>query len=249
MSNILERIVADKRVYVENSKTMVSYSQLERFFEPEETVNSLKESIRNSSNGIIAEFKRKSPSKGFIKEQAKVEDIVPFYDKMNVAGLSILTDEPYFGGTLFDLKSARRITNTPILRKEFIIDKYQIIEAACYKANAILLIASVLSKKEVKEFSDFAHQLNLDVLLEVHNEAELDHYCDNVDIIGVNNRNLKTFVTDIKQSIELFDKLPKEAVKISESGLSEMSQLDELRSIGYNGFLIGESMMKNILLK
>ena len=112
-----------------------------------------------------------------------------------------------------------------------------------------MLIASVLSKKEVKEFSDFAHQLNLDVLLEVHNEAEIDHYCDNVDIIGVNNRNLKTFVTDIKQSIELFDKLPKEAVKISESGLSEMSQLDELRSIGYNGFLIGESMMKNILLK
>ncbi len=194
--NILDKIISDKKKYVEQCKA-INNTCFDSIISERTQFHSLKESILNSSNGIIAEFKRKSPSKGFINEHAKVDEIIPMYDKSGVAGISILTDAPYFGGEISDLISARRLTKTPLLRKDFIVDEYQIYEACAIGADAILLIGECLTKEQVYRFAALAKSLNLDVLYEVHSENDIDSYNEYIDIVGVNNRDLKLFRTDI----------------------------------------------------
>ena len=206
--NILEKIVADKRIYVDQCKRNNKIDFIS-MIEKRSEFRSLKQSIINSSNGIIAEFKRKSPSKGFINAEAMVENIIPKYEESGVAGISVLTDTDYFGGKIEDLIKARALTETPILRKDFIIDEYQIYEAGAIGADAILLIGECLTKTEVKRFSGLAKHLNLDVLFEVHSESDIESYNENIDIVGVNNRDLKSFKTDITHSLNIFPKLPK----------------------------------------
>ncbi len=265
MENILDKIVADKRVLVERYKSNLSHDYIPKAIERriefiesyysyfdksslmyENRFISMKNSILKSGNGIIAEFKRRSPSKGDICKEAVVGEVIPLYNEKNVAGISVLTDTKYFGGNNDDFSKARSMTTKPMLRKDFIIDEFQILESSYLGANTILLIAACLTKDEVKRFASLAHALNMETLLEVHNEEELDHYCDNIDIIGVNNRNLKTFVTDIEVSLSLYDKLPDMAVKISESGVSSAQEIKILREAGYNGFLVGEGMMRKL---
>ena len=245
--NILEKIVIDKRKEVASKKEFIPIGAYERFpFISRETV-SLAENLKNSDTGIIAEFKRKSPSKGWINKDADIEDIAYDYEKAGVSGMSVLTDEIYFGGTMDDLLLARENCDLPLLRKEFIIDEYQIIEAKAIGADAILLIASILTKAQIKLFSDLAKQLNLDVLLEVHNEAELQKsIMSSLDIIGVNNRDLKSFEVSLETSKKLSELIPSDFVKISESGISSVNSIKELQPYGFQGFLIGENFMKTI---
>lgn len=199
---------------------------------------------KKSKTGIIAEFKRKSPSKDWIYKDAKVADIVPYYSLSGAAGVSILTDESFFGGELSDLETGVKLTTTPILRKDFVVDEYQIFQAAAYGASAVLLIAASLSKEQTLQFAKRAKDLKLDVLLEVHDEEELGHINPYVDIVGVNNRNLKTFEVNIETSMILYDKIPNEFVKISESGISSPKVVLQLKEIGFQGFLMGENFMK-----
>lgn len=245
MENILQQIVADKRLELETAKLKLPFSELERQLQNAERRMpvSLSGSILQSDNGIIAEFKRRSPSKGNIRKEARVEEVIPFYQQKQVAGISVLTNTKYFGGSLDDLKKARSLTNLPLLRKEFVIDSYQIVEAALAGANAILLIAACLTRQQVKEYAQLANSLNLEVLLEVHQESELDYYGEHIQILGVNNRDLTTFQTDIAHSLQLADKLPTSVVRISESGIQNAMQMQTLRDAGFQGFLIGEQMM------
>ncbi len=245
--NILEKIVIDKRKEVTSKKEFIPIGAYERFpFFSRETV-SLAENLKNSDTGIIAEFKRKSPSKGWINKDADIEDIAFDYEKAGVSGMSVLTDEIYFGGTMDDLLIARENCNLPLLRKEFIIDEYQIIEAKAIGADAILLIASILTKAQIKLFSELAKSLNLDVLLEVHNEAELQKsIMSSLDIIGVNNRDLKSFEVSLETSKKLSELIPSHFVKISESGISSVNSIKELQPYGFQGFLIGENFMKTV---
>jgi len=205
---------------------------------------SLKNSLlAGERTGIIAEFKRKSPSKGIINDRAVATDVAEAYFNNGASAISVLTDEKYFGGINADLTAARTL-NIPILRKDFIIDEYQIIEAKSIGADVILLIAANLSPTEVKQFAAVAKNLGLEVLLEIHNEAELEHICDEVDLVGVNNRNLKTFHVDIQTSLNLVTKIPKEKPAISESGISDVETILTLKAAGFKGFLIGENFMK-----
>jgi indole-3-glycerol phosphate synthase len=207
--------------------------------------NSLCKNLLNSDFGIIAEHKRKSPSKSVINEKCLINKVIEGYSSAGVSGISILTDQKYFGGSIDDLVISRKNTTLPILRKEFIIDEYQIIEAKAIGADAILLIASCLKKETIKNLSKCAKKLDLEVLVEIHNLNELNNcLMDSVDIIGVNNRNLKTFVVDIQTSKELAKFIPKEFIKISESGISNKKEILELQQCGFNGFLIGENFMK-----
>lgn len=244
MSTILDKIVVNKRIEVEAEKANCSLSALESKIANRSFYTSLKDSIKQSKTGIIAEFKRKSPSKDWIFKDAKVENIVPYYSLVGAAGISILTDTEFFGGNLCDLERGVRLTTTPILRKDFIVDEFQILQAAASGTSAILLIAASLSKDETLQFAKRAKELKLDVLLEVHNEDELGHINPYVDIVGVNNRNLKTFETKIETSIQLYDKIPNEFVKISESGISSTDVVLQLIKKGYQGFLMGENFMK-----
>jgi indole-3-glycerol phosphate synthase len=206
---------------------------------------SLKQSLlQEDASGIIAEFKRKSPSKGWINENAEVQNVVDDYKTYGATGISVLTDENYFGGLLDDLLEARRIFEGPILRKDFIIDEYQIVEAKSYGADVILLIASCLDKQEVKRLSSVARELGLEVLLEIHDESELGHISEAVDLVGVNNRNLKTLQVDIQTSLRLSTQIPPEKIKISESGISSVDDILLLKQHGFKGFLIGENFMK-----
>ena len=245
--NILEEIVAHKREDLKDTKTKEKISLYESGVNPSPNRRSFSSSIKNSPCGIISEFKRRSPSKPQINLDAKVSDVVKSYEINGASAVSILTNEKYFGGLKEDIQEARIIIDLPILRKEFIVDKFQILEAAYLGADAILLIASVLNKSEINELSQYAHQLGLEVLLEIHDEKEIDKINNTVDVIGVNNRNLKEFKTDFKHSINLYPYLPKDKVLISESGLSHSDQLIELLDCGYNGFLIGESFMRHNL--
>lgn len=245
MTNILDEIVANKRIEIEEQKKKVNIDQLIKLIETIPSKRGLfKESLINSSTGIIAEFKRRSPSRGWIFENAKIEEVIPFYTNGGASSISILTDTKFFGGTFSDLTLAKSLTKNPLLRKDFMIDEYQFYQAASMGASAILLIASSLSIKQTKEFAIKAKELGLDVLLEIHNEKELGHINEYVDVVGVNNRNLSTFVTDIQVSFDLIDKIPNEFVKISESGISSPKTVLELRNIGYKGFLMGENFMK-----
>jgi len=206
---------------------------------------SLASALQTSQSGIIAEHKRRSPSKSVINDKVLVQDVAKGYEKAGVCGMSVLTDTNYFGGCLDDLLLARDVVSFPLLRKEFIVDPYQIFEAKAYGADVILLIAASLTYSELKEFSTLAKSLNLDVLLEVHNRDELDRsLLPTIDMLGVNNRNLKTFEVSIEISKELSAFIPKEFVKVSESGISSVDTIKELRQYGFNGFLIGENFMK-----
>ena len=206
---------------------------------------SLREALLQSETGIIAEFKRRSPSKGWIKEEGRA-DIIPLsYQQNGAAALSILTDEHYFGGCDDFIRQARLSGVTlPILYKNFVIDEAQLYAAALCGASAALLIAACLSKAQCKSLMDKAHSLGLEVLLEMHSEQELEYAELEPDLCGINNRNLGSFVTDVENSFRLAELLPKDAVKVSESGISNPSTVKALREAGFRGFLIGETFMK-----
>lgn len=244
MENILEKIIANKRIEVSIQREQVLIDTLVSKINSLENSNSFKKSLEKSTTGIISEFKRKSPSKGWIFKDAEIENVIPLYSGNGASAISVLTDNVFFGGSLDDLNVAQRLSKVPLLRKDFMIDEYQLYQAKVLNANAILLIASALSVKQTKELASKAKSLGLDVLLEIHNEAELNHINEYVDVVGVNNRNLGTFVTDVKISFDLAAKIPNEFVKISESGISEVQTVKDLQSVGYKGFLMGENFMK-----
>ncbi|XLS28272.1 indole-3-glycerol phosphate synthase TrpC [Flavobacteriaceae bacterium M23B6Z8] len=243
--NILDKIIADKRNEVALKKQLIPTAQLERSVLFERETISLSERLKSSVVGIIAEHKRRSPSKAVINQSLNVNDVASGYEKAGVSGMSVLTDSKYFGGSLDDILLARAASQLPLLRKEFVIDEYQILEAKAYGADLILLIAAVLSEKEIKELAGIAQQLGLEVLLEVHNEQELHKsLVPSVNMLGVNNRNLKTFEVSLETSKFLSDLIPNDFVKVSESGISSVSAIKELKEYGYQGFLIGENFMK-----
>ncbi len=244
---ILDKIIAQKRIEVAGRKAQTPASLLMQSPDFGRVVNSARQAIlRDNSTGIIAEFKRKSPSKGIINDRVSVAETTAGYVLAGAACLSVLTDEPFFGGTPADLLEARRANpNTPILRKDFVIDEYQLLEAKAWGADFVLLIAACLLPAEVRTLSQTARNLGMEVLLEVHDEAELSQtLCDTVDLVGVNNRNLKTFVTDITTSLRLIEQIPAPFVRITESGLHDAATMQVLRQTGYDGFLIGEAFMK-----
>lgn len=243
--NLLDQIIASKKREVALKKQVISINQLENSDLFNAKTHSLSKSIINSPFGIIAEHKRRSPSKATINHSLSVEEVVKGYENSGASGISILTDSQYFGGSLEDFLLAKASVKTPLLRKEFIIDEYQILESKAYGADAILLIAAVLTQSEIKTLTAFAHSIALEVLLEVHNQAELDKsLIPELDMIGVNNRNLKTFEVHLNTSLALVDKIPNNVVKISESGLHTAAEIKLLKNAGFNGFLMGEAFMK-----
>jgi indole-3-glycerol phosphate synthase len=246
-STILDKIIVHKRREVAQSKANISVSDLERFPAFGRGTLSLRQRLLDpDSTGIIAEFKRKSPSKGIINDKVRVADVTRGYAQAGAAGLSVLTDEEFFFGTSDDLRQARAVNpTTPILRKEFVIDEYQLWEAKAWGADVVLLIAACLTPDEVARLSRRAHELGLEVLLEVHDEDELARsLTPHIDLVGVNNRNLKTFTVGVDVSLELAERIPADFVKVSESGLGEATTIQRLHEVGYRGFLIGESFMK-----
>ena len=249
MKDILEEIVAHKRLELAEQKSVMPYSMLlsqagKVMDASPVKQRSMAESISKSASGIIAEFKRHSPSKGWIKENGKPDRIALSYEKHGASAISILTDFTYFGGTIHDIVEARPMVHIPILRKDFIIDEYQMLQARVIGADAVLLIAADLTKEECRQLAATAHDLRLETLLEVHTEKELDYVGDNIDMVGVNNRNLGTFHTDVENSFRLAELLPQEYVLVSESGISDPENIRQLRQAGFNGFLIGETFMK-----
>ncbi len=243
--NILDRIILDKRREVILKKSIIPVLQLENSVLFERKTISLSQNLINSNSGIIAEHKRRSPSKPNINNSFTVEEVVKGYENAGVCGISVLTDGKYFGGSLDDLLLARASVNIPLLRKEFIVDEYQILEAKAHGADLILLIAAVLTREEIKYLSEFAKSLDLEVLLEIHNLEELQKsIMPSLDMIGVNNRNLKTFEVSLDFSKQLANEIPNDFVKVSESGISSITAIQELKPFGYKGFLIGENFMK-----
>jgi indole-3-glycerol phosphate synthase len=243
--NILDKIILDKRQEVILKKSIIPIQQLEKSVLFEAKTTSMSANLRKSKSGIIAEHKRRSPSKASINYDYTVNQVVTAYENAGVCGISVLTDGKYFGGSLDDLLLAKASVKTPLLRKDFVIDEYQILEAKAFGADCILLIAAVLSPTEIKYLSKFAQALGLEVLLEVHNLFELEtSITATVNMIGVNNRNLKTFEVSLDNSIQLADKIPNEFVKVSESGISSIDAIKELQNFNYQGFLIGENFMK-----
>lgn len=242
--NILETIIEQKKLEIRNKKLEIRISDLERtgFFN-RETLSLKKFLLDETRTGIIAEFKRKSPSKGIINGNADVIEITKGYAENGASALSILTDENFFGGSADDLRKAR-INTIPILRKDFIIDKYQIIEAKAMGADVILLIAACLKPAQVSDLAKFAKSLDLEVLLELHEEEELGHMCVETEIIGINNRDLKTFKVDIDRSLLMATKIPAGKIKIAESGIGSIESIKLFRENGFHGFLIGENFMK-----
>ena len=242
---ILDKIVYDKKSEIENLSKIVSISDLENQKDFTKQSKSLKESIKKSKSGIICEFKRKSPSNEKINYKSNVSDVINGYEKAGAVGVSILTNKKYFDGSISDINEVKKSINIPILRKEFIISEYQIVESKSIGADAILLIASILNKEDIKNYSSLAKSLGLEVLLEIHSIDELNKISNtDVDIIGINNRNLDTLDIDIKNSIDMFEKIPNEFIKISESGISKVESIIRLIKVGYDGFLIGENFMK-----
>ena len=242
--NILDKIIDKKKIEIEKRKASKSIYELERgpFFK-NKTLCFKKFLLREDKTGIIAEFKRQSPSKGIINNKATVEEVTTAYAKYGASGISVLTDEEFFGGSLNDLLAAT-INEVPLLRKDFIIDEYQLLESKAYGAEVILLIAACLTVTQVKSLASFAKNIGLNVLLEIHNEEELEHVCDDVDVVGVNNRDLKTFKVDINRSLQLGRMIPVNKVKISESGIDDIATIELLKKHGFKGFLMGEKFMK-----
>jgi len=245
--NILDEIIIYKRKEVEERKSLYPVKLLEKSIHFGVKPISLKHYLlREDKYGIIAEIKRQSPSKGVINNHVSIERTSIGYMQAGASALSILTDTKYFGGTNADLEAARKFNYCPILRKEFIVNEYQILEAKSIGADAILLIAAVLGSEEIKNFSALAKSLGMEVLMEIHNEEELQNNLHkSVDIIGVNNRNLKTFKTDIETSVVLSEKIPDTFIKISESGINDPDSIIYLQKFGFQGFLMGEHFMQN----
>jgi indole-3-glycerol phosphate synthase len=244
--DILEKIVAAKKKEIEPLKLISPINRFETngFFWPASNRSLVKSLLMPESTGIIAEFKRKSPSKGWFKtKELEVEPVVTAYNK-SAAGISVLTDGEFFGGDLDDLIQTKVVTDIPVLRKDFIIDKWQIAEAKAFGADVILLIAACLTPEEVKEFAAYAGSIGLESILEVHTKEELGHCCEEVNMVGVNNRNLKTFETDINTSLELIEHIPSGKTAIAESGISSVDTIVTLQAAGYKGFLVGETFMK-----
>lgn len=242
--NILEKILEHKQAEVEICKRHVPVVELkQRKFFTRDTLSLKRFLLDDTRTGIIAEFKRRSPSKGIINAGACLEKVTGAYTNYGASGLSVLTDEEFFGGSAGDLIQAR-INQIPILRKDFIIDEYQLLESRAMGADVILLIAACLTADRVKELASFARSLNLEVLLEIHSEEELQHICGEVDLVGVNNRDLKTFSVDINRSIELSKRIPADKIKIAESGIDDVETIRIFKEAGFKGFLIGEKFMK-----
>ena len=247
MKDILQEIVAHKRMEMEQGKQLLPPEELYRRVESilDFSTVSMSKALRESATGIIAEFKRKSPSKGWIKEEGKAEVIPLSYQEHGAAALSILTDEHFFGGSDEFIKAARRSgVKIPVLYKNFVIDEYQLYQARLCGASAVLLIAACLTKAQCQSLLEKAHVLGLEVLLEMHAEQELEYAELEPDMCGINNRNLGSFITDVDNSFRLAELLPKDAVKVSESGISDPVTVKALRSAGFRGFLIGENFMK-----
>jgi indole-3-glycerol phosphate synthase len=252
MKDILQEIVAHKRREVAQQKQAISTEQLRQQAEaclfdlaPR---RSMKAALAASPTGIIAEFKRRSPSKGWIAQTALPRQICPAYEQAGAAALSILTDERFFGGTLRDIRTVRELVNIPILRKEFIIDEYQLLQARIVGADAVLLIAACLSLEACNTLTTQAHRLGLEVLLEIHSEAELAYANGDADMVGINNRHLGSFVTDVETSFRMAASLEQSpaagSLLVSESGISRAETIEQLRAAGYRGFLIGETLMR-----
>lgn len=241
MTDILQQIVDNKRREVE---AMSRHSDILSTPVTPRPHRSMSTALADSATGIIAEFKRRSPSKGEIHPMAMVNDVIPAYAEAGASACSILTDTPYFGGALTDLAVARTMTDIPLLRKDFIVSEFQIAEAAVYGADAILLIASALTREEIVSLTDYAHSQQLEVLLELHSVKEMDKLYTAADMVGINNRNLSTFDTDPTLSLTLVRQLPDNIVKVAESGLTSMTEVRRLRDAGYRGFLIGETFMR-----
>jgi indole-3-glycerol phosphate synthase len=242
---ILKDIIQYKKSEVQRARKKRPFAKLEKSPLFTRKTLSLRESLLDTyKTGIIAEFKRKSPSKGVINSVSTVEEVTTGYFRSGASGLSILTDQRFFGGSNADLKRARQLNPIPILRKDFIIDEYQITEAKAIGADAILIIAASTDKKRAGELSAYARSLDLEVLLEIHEEAELEYINDDINIVGVNNRDLRTFNVDIERSVSLACLIPEEFLKISESGINSPLVLKKLRNCGYKGFLIGENFMR-----
>ncbi len=242
--DILDKIIRYKKLETEKRKSEVKISELEKgFYFSRETLSLKKSLLKEERTGIIAEFKRRSPSKGIINDKADVADVTMAYAENGASCLSVLTDENFFGGSNEDLIKTR-INEIPVLRKDFIIDEYQIIEAKSIGADVILLIASCLTPIKVKRLSAFAKGLELEVLLELYAEKELEHICDETELIGINNRNLKTFEVNIEHSLKMAEKIPQDKIKIAESGINSVDDIVLFRENGFKGFLIGELFMK-----
>ena len=244
MKDILSEIVANKRFEVDFQKRNFDEELLQSHVDCTLPCRSLRKALQHSASGIISEFKRRSPSKGWIHQGANPADIVPQYVKAGASALSILTVEKFFAGSLNDISAIRKLVDIPILRKDFIVDEYQLYQAKQVGADAVLLIASVLSLDEYHSLLSKAHQLSMEVLLEIHSEKELEYISPEVDVIGINNRNLGSFVTDVQNSFRLAELLPHDAVLVSESGLKDVETIKQLRDKGFKGFLIGETFMK-----
>lgn len=249
MKTILNEIVYNKCKEVEILKTKYRFSDFEKMPLFNKPIDSLVESLSSKDFGIIAEMKRKSPSAGVIKTDFSPLEIAQTYVEAGVAGISILTDFDYFGGSVEDVLSVKQHLNVPVLRKEFIIDEIQIFEAKAIGADAILLIAEILTAQQVKTFTIIAKSLGLEVIMELHDFTELDKIYEEVDILGVNNRNLKIQQTDLETSFRLAPYLPKNQLKISESGIKTAEEIKALAAVGYQGALIGESILKNPQMK
>ena len=258
MKDILSEIVAHKRLEVEEQKRQLPADELRRRIaaQPDRPCRSMKASLASKPLGIIAEFKRRSPSKGWIHQDARPEEVAPAYAAAGAAALSVLTDEAYFGGTLDDIVRIRPLVDIPILRKEFIIDPYQLQQARAVGADAVLLIAACLTPDECASLTAEAHALGLEVLLEMHSVEELAYVQAGPDMVGINNRHLGSFVTDVATSFQLAEALRatlQQAVAgeaslplmVSESGLSSLDTLQRLQAAGFQGFLMGEAFMKH----
>lgn len=242
--NILDKIIERKKQEIEDLKSTISLQQLKdsEFF-GRKTL-SLKETLKSKS-GIIAEFKRQSPSKGTINNQALPIEVVSAYENFGASAVSILTDQIFFGGLFEDILNVRNHISIPILRKDFMIDEYQFYEAKSLGADIILLIAACLSPSQVLEFTELAQELDLEVLLEIHSEDELKHINKNIDFVGINNRNLKDFKVNLQHSVNLKNQLPEEVLSIAESGIYSEQDFKFLKEKGFDGFLMGEYFMKN----
>ncbi len=243
--NILDQIMGSKKRSLAEKKDWYSIKKLEAspFFDRE--CESLVKRLNSAdTTGIIAEFKRRSPSKGILNDKARIADVVSWYENYGAAGISILTDEEYFGGCNEDLIKAREIVDIPLLRKDFVIDEYQVIEAKSIGADVILLIAACLAPAEVKRLTGLAQNLGLEVLLELHDEEELGHICNGTELIGINNRDLKTFEVDIERSLRMAERMAPGKIKVAESGISNAKTIRQLKEAGFKGFLIGETFMK-----
>ena len=245
ISNILEQIVAYKKEEVEERKKIISAKQLESKDHFHRPVLSMKKFLKDpEKTGIIAEYKKRSPSKGIINETATVEYVTTAYARCGASMISVLTDGPSFGGSADDLKRAR-FNALPILRKDFMIDPYQVIESRAMGADVILLIAACLRPEQTKSLAKMAREIGLEVLLEIYTENELEHVCEEIDVVGINNRDLKTFVVDIDRSARLAERLPLDKLRIAESGIRDVETIFALKSVGFDGFLIGEQFMKS----